>query len=700
MARFSFSYGTKFLLDGMEHVVKRKEQKEVVVELLKYKETKSFTLTELEEALYEERLVFQDITGRSNKIKLDTRQLNDKERKVLKMKLDVLHPVIHGYYQKINLDMYLKSCREEKGYQVSKASFYNWKKVWDDYGDARYLVDLKPGPKIRHSEKEVMDSLEKILEDYLYTGEDVIYRNIYRLYKDSINKMNELRDADQKQVLRSFQTVWRILKEKRDWYRQNKAREGYVAAKLDRDGSRSMTEKPTRPLQRVELDWTPVDIYLVDPITLERKRPWLVYAIDVFSGEPLGFYITFEHPDTHAIKQCLLHCFLPKVYLKKLYPDVKNEWTAYGIPKELVIDNAPQNNSYELEEIFDFFGIEPLYPEIQAGHKKGTVERGQKTFNDIVHTLKGTSFSNIFKKKQYDSKGKACITLQAFYYIAHIIFVDIISHNWSHSRMGGTPHQIWEKAFSDDPSLIKELPFSKKEITLALCGGREQRKVQNQGIMLAETWYTSDELMKLRYRLKQNGDEDTKVVVRFDHSNVKKVYVEDPYDKSFIEAYLDSNRMSNFEKHYDVDTALPLPFQQMKAICLSEGRKRDSFDDTHVTEALIKIKEIQNDQHKDKRNKYKNTLAEEAIIVEGLSLKSINYEDLGLPDNGETLQYLGEISKGEGKKEQVLSEESIVDNTCAEMISEQHNDFIENIQSQFETDDDDLPVYGISRIGG
>lgn len=697
MARNRFSYGTKFLLDGTEHLVKRTEQNEVVVELIKYKQTKSMPIYELEEAWDDERLTFQDSTERANKIKLDMNQLSEEEKASIKMKLDVLKPIIDGEYHKIKLDEYLRTLREVKGYKISKATFYNWKKLWERYGDARYLLDLKRGPKTRHTEKEVLDSLEKIMDENLYSGEKVIYRQIYRLYKDSVKNVNELRNSEQKQILRSFQTIWRILKEKRDLYRQNAARDGYVAAKLERDGSKSMTEKPTRPLQRVELDWTPADIYLVDPKTLERKKPWLVYAIDVFSGNPLGFYITFEYPDTYAIKQCLLHCFLPKVYLKKLYPAVQNEWTAYGIPKELVIDNASQNNSYDLEEIFNYFGIDPLYPEVQAGHKKGTVERGQKTFNDILHTLKGTSFSNIYEKKQYDSKGKACITLQAFYYIAHIIFVDIISHNLSHSRMGGTPHQIWEKAFANDPSLIKELPFSKKEITLALCGGREKRIIQNKGIMLEETWYTSDELMKLRYRLIQNGDEDTQVVVRFDNSNVRRVYVEDPYDNNFLEAYIDPNRLYDFEKHYGVDPILPLPFQQIKSICLTEGRKRRAFDDTHVINALKNIKQIQNDQNKDKRNKYKQTLAEEARIIEGLALQSFEYESLGEPENPETLHYLGELSEAENNKKQLSSNQEALNET-AERTKVESNPKNEDVQEP--SIDDELPTYSVSRLGG
>lgn len=698
MARNSFTYGTKFLLDGIEHIVKRSGRNEIVAELIKYKQTKCFSLSELEEALYEERLVFHDSTDRANKIKLDLNQLNDREKAKLKIKLDVLEPVIKGYFNKIKLDEYLLTLREQKGYTVSKATFYNWKKLWERFGDARYLLDLKPGPTVRHTETEVMNSLEKIMDENLYSGEKVNYRQIYRIYKDSINNVNELRNADQKLTLRSFQTIWRILKEKRDLYRQNAARAGYVAAKLERDGSKSMTEKPTRPLQRVELDWTPADIYIVDPKTLERKKPWLIYAIDVFSGQPLGFYITFDYPDTFAIKQCLLHCFLPKVYLKKLYPAVQNDWNAYGIPKELVIDNAPQNNSYDLEEVLAYFGIEPLYPEVYAGHKKGTVERGQKTFNDILHTLRGTSFSNFYEKKQYDSEGRACITLQAFYYIAHIIFIDIISHNWSHSRMGGTPHQIWEEAFANDPSLIKELPFSRREVTLALCGGREKRVIQNKGIILEETWYTSDELMKLRYRFIQNGDDGTQVVVRFDYSDVKKVYVENPYDKTFLEAFIDPNRLNLIEKHYDVDPVLPLPFQQIKAICLNEGRKRRSFDDTHVIRALKNIKQIQNDQNKDKRNNYKQTIAEESRIIEGLALQSFEYECLGAPENSETLQLVGQMSEAEQNKRQKKLKQEVskvlVQSTQFELSSKNETN------SYTDVDDDDLPMYSISRLGG
>ncbi|MEK4236215.1 Mu transposase C-terminal domain-containing protein [Paenibacillus sp. FSL H7-0714] len=697
MARNQFNVGTKFLMDGLEYLIKRSGHEELLVEVKKYKQTQFVTIKELEQAWYEERLIFKDPTDKVDKIKLDLGQLTSKEDKKIKMKLEVLQPVINGTYHTINLDKYLKELEEQKGIKVKKATFYNWKKTWEKYQDARYLLDMKTGPKKRRTEEEVMGTLEKIMDEEIYGGEETYYREIYRLYKGSLNNVNELRDENQKEIIRSFQTIWRIVKDKRDYYRQQAAREGPVAARLKRDGSKSMSEKPTRPLERVELDWTPIDLKLVDPKNLQRKRPWLVYAIDVFSGEPLGFYITFDHPDSFAIKQCLLHCIMPKSYVKKLYPDVKNEWIAYGIPKELVIDNASQNNSYDLEEVFNFLGIQPLYPEVAAGHKKGTVERGLKTFNDIMHTLRGTTFSNIYQKKQYDSEGKACITLQAIYYIAHIIFVDIISHNLSHTRMGGTPHQKWKNAFENDPSLTKDLPFSKKEITLILCGGREKRIIQNRGITIKETWYTSNELMELRYRLIQNGDENTKVLVRFDFSDTRKLYVEDPYNKSFIEVFIDPNKVNDMENHYDVEPNLPLPFEQLKVICLSEGRYHREFNDEHVIQGLKNIKKIEQNQLSDKRNKYKNTLEEMRVATEGLAMQSFDMSTLDEPENIESLVYVGEITTMKSNKSKLTAKK---DKVSLDKIEHLKIPEEAKIKAHNNNDDDDLPSYGVSKLGG
>lgn len=120
MARNQFNVGTKFLMDGLEYLIKRSGHEELLVEVKKYKQTQFVTIKELEQAWYEERLIFKDPTDKVDKIKLDLGQLTSKEDKKIKMKLEVLQPVINGTYHTINLDKYLKELEEQKGIKVKK----------------------------------------------------------------------------------------------------------------------------------------------------------------------------------------------------------------------------------------------------------------------------------------------------------------------------------------------------------------------------------------------------------------------------------------------------------------------------------------------------------------------------------------------------------------------------------------------------
>jgi putative transposase len=691
MSRYNFSVGAKFLLDGIEHKVNTISYDEIVVELTKYKQLKTYNKKELYNEWFEERLTFEDKEGRSSFAKLDIEHLSIEEKEEIRIKLKVLDPIIKG--EKIIVSEHLQMLSEQENINICVATFYNWRKNWEA-GGVRCLFSGKPGPKKRRTEAEVLETLEGIMEEQLYSGVTIPCRLIHRNYKRELNEINQLRDADDKIVIRSAQTIWRIISEKRDHYREMKARGGRVAADLERDGSRESV-KPDRPLQRVELDWTPIDIYLVDPRTLKRKKAWLVYAIDVFSGEPLGFYISFDYPDSFAIRQCLLHCFTPKTYLKKLYPDVQNEWSGFGIPKLLVVDNASSNNSYDLEDVFNFFGIDPLFPEVAAGHKKGTVERGLKTFNDIVHTLKGTTFSNIYEKKDYDSEGNACITLQAFYYIAHIIFVDIISHNFSHSRIiGRTPHEIWEQGLKDNPHLSLDMPWTKKEIKIALGGGTERRVISNKGVVIEQVQFRSDALSSLRYKLLKKGDEGKEVIIRFDLSDMRTVYIQDPYETgTFIEAYPDQNTLKDYSKRFGLEPTLPLPFQQIVAYCLELGREARGFEDASITNAMKKIKGIEKQQDSDQKKDYAETIKLESEMLAGLALASSSYEELEPPIDAETFKYVGEGKPMKRKiKKKKLNKES----------SEQSIDSIGDDDSggYFIGEIDDLPDYDVSFLGG
>ena len=105
------------------------------------------------------------------------------------------------------------------------------------------------------------------------------------------------------------------------------------------------------PLERVELDHTPIDALIIDTDTfLPIGRPWLTLVIDVATRMVLGFYISFNHPSAHSVLQALKMAIMPKDGILVEHEDVKGVWPAMGIPTLLVVDNGMDLHSLALQQ--------------------------------------------------------------------------------------------------------------------------------------------------------------------------------------------------------------------------------------------------------------------------------------------------------------------------------------------------------------
>jgi len=102
--------------------------------------------------------------------------------------------------------------------------------------------------------------------------------------------------------------------------------------------------RPTRPLQRVEIDHTKLDLLVVD---MERRMPigrpmaYLSYR-RVFEVHCRHLYRVSSAilPIRHAVPQA---CHVTKkTYLKDQYPNIKHTWDAYGIMETVVVDNGKE----------------------------------------------------------------------------------------------------------------------------------------------------------------------------------------------------------------------------------------------------------------------------------------------------------------------------------------------------------------------
>ena len=83
----------------------------------------------------------------------------------------------------------------------------------------------------------------------------------------------------------------------------------------------------TRPLERVEIDHTQLDLFVIDDQTgFPLGKPYITAAIDHHTGSVTGFYISFTPPSAFSVMECLKVAILPKVEINKIFPSVKNTW--------------------------------------------------------------------------------------------------------------------------------------------------------------------------------------------------------------------------------------------------------------------------------------------------------------------------------------------------------------------------------------
>ncbi|MGN7298275.1 Mu transposase C-terminal domain-containing protein [Ferdinandcohnia sp. SAFN-114] len=592
MAGYYFEVGTKFMINDKEYMVRRDLELDYEVENLNYKKIEIIRKQELLNLWWNGSLLFRVNNEKENENLLIIHNLDDLDESSKSEALErfrILEPVIKGEVLPSEINEYLKSLERK----VGKSTFYDWKKDWERNEDIRSLVPKKPGPKGSRTKKRVLKLLNEAIENCVYSDGKVTLEDIHSELTCLIDEENkEAVEANEKLEYISPATVRRRKEELIDIYRLDKEKYGTVLAKLKRDGAKEEV-LATRPLQRVEIDWTTVDVMLIDPTDLKPKRPNLIYAIDKYSGEPLGFFITFNPVDSNALKQCLIHVIMPKTYIEDLYSLVQNKWVAHGIPHTIVVDNSTVNDSYEFEEACYQVGVKEVqFCTIDSGYQKGTIERAFRELNTkFIHDLKGTTLSNIMEKGRYDSMGKACITIQGFIYMAHIAIVDMVSHKY-HTRRGNSPHNIWKEGIASNSRLELQLPRSIDSLKIMLMGGSELRKIQQTGVVIENEYYQSKELMQLKNELEKYNRKDEKVRVRFDLSDMRKVYVYNTFNNRYIIA-----DETGF-KRKKIDMTLPVPYVTLELDSKRKSEIKKTFNPRSRAISKRSIKLIQDQDEK------------------------------------------------------------------------------------------------------
>lgn len=283
------------------------------------------------------------------------------------------------------------------------------------------------------------------------------------------------------------------------------------------------------PLECAEIDHTKLDLMVVDEVRgILLGRPWITVCIDRNTRCILGIYISFVPPSFLTVSRCMKHAFIPKVDLKEVYPEIDNEWCAYGVMLKLVVDNGLEFHGNGLEKVCQFFGIDLQFTPRKTPWWKGVVERYIGTMNrGVAHGTPGTTFANFLEKDDYDAMSNAIISFEQLKLLMNKWVVDVY-HQRPHKSLDlYSPHVKWTTSISDEDIA---LPSNMTSMD-AMMGKPSIRSLTHKGIEYENLFYNSAELANFRRRF---GDK-LKVHIRSDEGDLGKIWVISPDESEVIE---------------------------------------------------------------------------------------------------------------------------------------------------------------------
>lgn len=297
--------------------------------------------------------------------------------------------------------------------------------------------------------------------------------------------------------------------------------------------------RPEAPLDEVEIDHTPSDLFVLDGLTgAPLGRPTIAVGEDRCTGAPWGLHVGFDPPSSHTAMQVLRNGVFPKNYVR-IYADagiwdVEGSWPVFGVPSKIATDRGAEVLNNDIRAMGADLPIKVI--EAKAGRKgrlKGQIERRLGSLNrDLLQEQRGTTFSNIVDRDDYDPKKNAVITYEELLEKIHIWIVDIVMQR-GHGGTRDVPMRLWNEKIA----VHRPYQIENADVLLPLFGRVEHRVARRDGIKFKHLLFQSAEFNALLSDpdfLKASTDASGRVIIRFryDPSNIDHIQVYLPHARS------------------------------------------------------------------------------------------------------------------------------------------------------------------------
>lgn len=249
----------------------------------------------------------------------------------------------------------------------------------------------------------------------------------------------------------------------------------------------------------VQIDHSPMDLIVVDNThRLPMGKPYLTIAIEIATKAITGFLITLEPPSAMSAGLCISHAVQRKeLWLAKR--GIDQEWPCFGKMEKIHVDNASEFQGNMLARACDENDIILEFRPLGQPNFGPHVERAFRTFMSECHRLPGTTFSNVAEKMDYDSEGRAVMTLEELeqWFTTYIVYVYLHSPHKGISDI--SPIQKLTKLVhgtSDEPASGMPIPIDDEEKFRLDFTPYFRRTIQRTGVLLDDIEYYSPVLRK------------------------------------------------------------------------------------------------------------------------------------------------------------------------------------------------------------
>lgn len=423
--------------------------------------------------------------------------INEKHMEIAKRRYELIQPALqHGQpYRDI-----VKSTAVRNNVGIS--TLYRWIAL---YEVSRDIASLLPNPAKTRSPRvsaDARDIIEATFYEYYATKQRprmsaAVTEVLYRCFKCGISAPHRTTIRKYLQRIRAAigERTFLTLRGER-----KKAEDRYSL----RDGTFA---SHNAPWFRVQIDHTLLNIIVVDEVhRLPVCRPYITIAVDSFSRDILGFYISDDPSGRLSTGLCLLHAMLPKDEWLKQH-NVPNPWPCFGKPHVLHFDNGKEFLSRWMRRLCDRYEIQLEHRPVADPHFGPHVERLIGTLNGFLRTRKGATFDNVPDRGEYDSCKEAVFTLSEL----EGLVTEWITGTYRvsfHKGLKRTPRAAYEEGVYGTSGTLgsgrRILEYDQRKLRLD-CMPFEERTIQHYGVTLNNITYSGESLAPYVHKTDSSG---------------------------------------------------------------------------------------------------------------------------------------------------------------------------------------------------